>query len=168
MKKNSVLELFIKAVFVLFVILVMYRIYIYPIGLIQEKEMPYGFSFSTEENIWMVKIFASVEIVLMLAFVLAFYLLQRTVKYFISKNYFAQKVSKNIILSGALFVALGFSSFLFKISLGLFANFGYLVSNIQGSYGNDIFMIFVGLFLIFIGKAFFEAKQLKQENDLTI
>ena len=166
--KKNILRRLIQGVFWVFALLVVKRIYVYPMALILEKESPYGFDFSREENYWIMKIFASVEIILMLTFVLAFYLLQSIVKNFINKNYFTQRVSKNFVLAGYLFVVLGGLSFIFKMSLGLFADFGYTVSHIQGSYGNDVFMVFVGLFLVFISKAFFQIEQLKQENDLII
>ena len=168
MTRKKILKLLIQGIFWMFTFLVVKRIYDYPMGPILEKKSPYGFDFSKEENLWMMKIFASVEIILMMTFVLAFYFLQSTVKNFITKDYFVKKVSKNFVIAGYLFVVLGVSSSLFKVSFILFADFGYTLSYIQGSYGNDFFMVFVGLFLVFISKAFFQAKQQKQANDLTI
>jgi len=168
MKRLNVIQLLINAIFILFVVMVGNRLYVYPIGMIREQILPYGLDFSKEENTLLVKAFASVEIVLILIFVLAIFLLRSTIKYFLDKNYFAPKVSKHFISAGYLFVFLGVSNFIFKKMIGLFIDFGYPLSFIQGLNGNDIFMIFIGLFFIFISKAFFQAKAMQQENDLTI
>jgi Protein of unknown function (DUF2975) len=168
MKKLNIIKLLINTTFILFIVVVVNRIFKYPIAMIREKGAPYGFDFSREENTWVAKIFASTEIILILLFVLAIYFLKSTVKYFVDKNYFAQKVSKHFIRAGYLFIFLGVSNFIFKKLIGVFLDFGYALTIMQGSDGNDIFMIFIGSFFVFISKAFFQAKEIQQENDLTI
>ncbi len=105
-----------------------------------------------------------VAIVLYFFFFQSIYYLKSSINDLESGNYFSLLVIKNFKKTGILFLILSISEFFGKIIFSLLLN-----SEIKLEFDSSIFVFFImGLFLMFLSEVFNKARNIQQENELTI
>jgi hypothetical protein len=94
----------------------------------------------------------------------AIYLIKQSINDLSSGNYFTSQVISNFKGVGFLFLSCGIGEIIMKFILGLLFN-----SKMNIKFDTSIVLfIIMGLFFLFLSEVFKEAKQNKEENDLTI
>ena len=94
----------------------------------------------------------------------AIYLIKNSLKDLAEGNYFTSSVISNFKGVGFLFLSCGIGEVIVKFILGLFFNSKFYVK-----FDTSIVLfIIMGLFFLFLSEVFKDAKQNKEENDLTI
>ena len=101
-------------------------------------------------------------------FTLAVYYLRKAIKPLLSLQFFSNVVTENLKKAGILLLAVGSISFIGSlVSLSIIGDILLLGSNTIGA-NNFLLLIVFGLFLILLDKILSNARQLQEENDLTI
>lgn len=173
MRELKLFQWFINIALVVFALAVVKYLYEYPLGILMEKGSIYGMDLSNEENTVLVKVFAFIKMAIVLIFAQAIYFLKLTIKYFLNKNYFENRITRYFRWAGYMLLITGVLSFIIQLIVERFhevlmLDFRYGMILSEDHFFNRIFAIFMGLFFVIISSAFFQASELKQENDLTI
>jgi len=173
MKELKLFQWFINAAIVVFVLAVSKYLYEYPIAILMEKASLYGMELSNEGNTILVKVLAFIKIIIVLMFVQAINFLRLTMKCFLTKNYFENRITVYFRKAGYLIVTVGLLSYIFTLAFLKFRDvflidFRFALILAEDHFFNPIFSIFIGLFFVIVSSAFANAKAIKQENDLTI
>lgn len=102
-------------------------------------------------------------------FVYAIYLFKKTVNLFIGKRIFDDKVINNLSKIGKIFIAvtltLNILDFIYSV---LFLKKLDIETHLSFGFDSMLFNIAIGLFFIIMSEVFKMAKNIKEENDLTI
>lgn len=116
-------------------------------------------------------------------FLFSVFYLRKCIKPFIESDYYSETVIKNLRRAGNIFVFIGGATILIQFIMsflllrvasniveGLSMNslLMFLSSSVQSLDVENIFLVVIGLFFLLFSKATANAKDLKQENDLTI
>ena len=114
-------------------------------------------------------------------FVVAVYYLKKSIQPFIVSDFYSTIVIKNLKRAGGLFVFIGVSTIVFRLTAFIWLQnlmpaiegYSYSWLKVIGALTSSIditilFLIIIGLFFLLFSKAFANAKELKQENDLII
>jgi hypothetical protein len=136
--------------------------------------------FSTMFN-WKLLLIPTITVINYILFVVGVYYLRKVIPFFPSKDFYNLIVIKSLKKAGNLFIFIGASSILVRlISIFIMQNMTQSMVVEKSSIWLtitpliasldlvNIFLIIIGLFLLLFSKSFENAKELKQENDLTI
>ncbi len=128
---------------------------------------------------WKLFLIPFTTVINFILFVIAIYFLRKCIKPFDTSEFYSIVVIKNLKRAGGLFVFIGISTIVFRlIAILYFQNQmpvinGYTGLKTTGAITSSVdisvlFLIIIGLFFLLFSKAFANAKELKQENELTI
>ena len=132
-------------------------------GKIKSLDLIKGYDFNNL-NLLELFVITFVLICIYFFFVKAIYLLKGTLKDLSEGNYFSELVINNFKIIGKYVLISGISFSVFRFILRLI-----LLSDIKIGIDNTLIIsIIIGLFFMFLSEAFAKARQVKQENDLTI
>ncbi|WP_338732455.1 DUF2975 domain-containing protein [Mangrovimonas cancribranchiae] len=169
MKTIKLLKTAIDIYYYLMLIALVFGIITLPILLFTNQSYQVNMFDSEPIDLGMLDTLETLIIVVSMIAVLGIYfvairLIKQTVDIMSHGNYFSDDVIINFKKIGRLFIvcAFGFSVLKLLINLVLFSQFSINI--------NSTFMIFLimGLFMMFLSEAFASAKQMKEENNLTI
>ena len=115
---------------------------------------------------WLIFFFSIISYIF---FIIALFQLRKIAKHLLKKNYFTALIINSLKKSGKAFVYSG----IFSFSIVVISFFRRLIDKtFQLTFDSDLiiclFITTIGLFLIIQSKAMLSAKELQQENDLTI
>lgn len=105
--------------------------------------------------------------IVFILFTIAIYLLRKTIRPLINKDYFSAPVISNFKKSGQLLTLSGIGMIIIYVTKKLLFKKELWVG-IDDAILGFLFLIIIGLFLQLFSTVFTETKTLKEENDLTI
>ena len=126
---------------------------------------------------WKLVLIPITTVINYILFVLGVYNLRKTIKHFVSNDFYTKTVINSLNRAGKLFVFIGVSTILIRLlSVLLMQNIILVQSSWWLSVASiaasldliNTFLIIIGLFLLLFSKVFENANELKQENDLTL
>lgn len=102
-----------------------------------------------------------------LAFTYALFQLKKTLEFFYKKIYFDDRVIQSLALAGKGFIGSAVLLTVLEFVYHLIAEARFEVG-IEFSYNSIFFALVLGLFFLVLSDVFTNAKNLKEENDLTV
>ncbi len=182
MKTINILKTLINILFVLLIgTLVLGGVFIIAV-LFFDKELPFflqGYTLLFKMFDWKLFLIPFTTVLNFIVFVVAVFYLRKCIQPFKNSDFYSPDIIVNLKRSGFLFVFIGISTVVFRI-VGILLMQGQMpvvggVSSVKiaGIVTSTLdlsvtFLIIIGLFFLLFSKAFENAKDLKQENDLTI
>ena len=140
----------------------------YPVWFLLGDKLPYTFEeiqFIYNSN-WSISILFLVVLILQVLFTVGFYHLKNVTQQFIHQKTFSTITIKQLKKAGGIFTFIGIFTLILRTLNWIFDS--SVVSIWNGIDIVYLFILFNGLFFILISTVLTEAKDLKQENDLTI
>ncbi|GGG93892.1 hypothetical protein GCM10011416_08930 [Polaribacter pacificus] len=168
MKAIKTIQWVINLLFYISILSVGIFVLSYPVWLFMGDKIPFTFKeiqFIYNSN-WSTKVLFLVVIISQILFTIGFYHLKTVTRLFISNKTFSLASITHLKKAGNLFTFIGLLILLLRAFNWIFDT--SIVSIWNGIDMLYLFILFIGLFFILISKVLIEARQLKQENDLTI
>lgn len=126
-------------------------------------------SFSMAESKTATIIFFAIQLLVSALFIYAVYLIRRLIKNFNTGKLYTNYQISGLKLTGQLIIVVtvvnGLLEFLYE---ALFKNHFGISLNFENGFGSFWFVIAIGLFFIYLSRIFANARQLREENELTV
>ena len=186
MKTIKILKVLINILFVGLIVVLILGMVFFIGGVFLNEHLPYylqGFNRIFSVFKWPLLIGPLLKTVNFILFVFSVFYLRKCIKPFIESDYYSEAVIKNLKRAGYIYVFIGAGTILIQFIMsfillrvasniveGLSMNsfLMFLSSSVQSLDVENIFLVVIGLFFLLFSKATANAKDLKQENDLTI
>ncbi|MFD0863335.1 DUF2975 domain-containing protein [Sungkyunkwania multivorans] len=172
MKTIALLKILINIFFGFFLLLLAYNIWEGLIFMIQSPEEMSNFWMleaygQTESSVRLVQLHLLFETIPYIPFALGILFARNIVAAFVRKEFFSVTVTRNFRNAGILFLV---ASVLMIVQhmIGMAILGRPTVNLIIGHHFSYAFLIIIGLLFIFFGHVFSRARELEQENELTI
>lgn len=140
------------------------------ISLVLDTPLPLEINDRVEEtfSLWTVLLFIADFLVSALS-VYVIYLIRKLVRSFFSNRFFTRLQVSMFKLIGQLIIASTLAKLLINIfSILVLEGEGRMNISVESTLDNLLFILAIGLFFIYLGKLFENARSLKEENELTV
>lgn len=181
MKTISILRVLINILFFLLLTALVVGFVYFLILMFFPEVLPFylrGFRmlFSSQFFNWKISLIPIVSVINFILFVISIFYLKRCVKPFSRSDFYTLRVIRDLKKAGNIFIFIGVSTLLIRfISIALFQTIAKsfigtpIVFSFLSSFDATVlFSTIIGLFLLLFSNAFENARELKEENNLTI
>lgn len=164
MKRNILFKTLVDILFIFQAIGFIGLLFAMPFGLsrINIMELP------TDERNWIYWLVLLISIIGYFLFIMGLYHLRKMARHLLSKKYFDFIVVKHLRKCGNFFVATGVFSFIIFLALWIMNLTMNKISFYDSNVMLSLFMMTIGLFFIIQSKVILNAKNFKEDSELTI
>jgi hypothetical protein len=181
MKSINILKILINILFVVLNVILVLGFLLFIAVLFFNENLPFflqGYKMLITSFDWNLSLVPISTVVNFVLFTLAIYYLKKCIQPFIESDFYSTLVISNLNKTGNLFVFIGGSTIIIRILSVLYFQSlipteGYSGFKIAGLLTSSLditvlFLIIIGLFFLLFSNAFLNAKEFKQDSDLTI